>query len=459
MGMNTAEFVHTAPVDGWGPIDPRTLSSVTVHPQPGHESLRTQRRHRPGLVRRTLRDTGYVLAVFPLALVAVPVIWAFFGVGLGLSFIVVGLPLLAFCANIGRAFAVTRRRLIRATLNQLAPSPVYHHSERGPLRRALTTLADPQSWLDIVHAMFGFITATISFSVLAVWWTAALSGITWILWSWSLPDGEGNRSLPDLMGLSGDYLNQLAFYTALGVLFLLTLPFVARAAVWLDAGPALLLLSGRAALQQEIEYQVQGKEAARTAESGSLRRLERDIHDGPQQRLVRLGMDLGRAKRQLGDDPERALRTIDEAIAQTRDTLDELRSLSRGIAPPVLADRGLQAALEEVIARSVVPVHLTIDAPPKLPDHVETAVYFVISEALTNIAKHARADYVVVTIEMLDRTLRLSISDNGLGGATLAKGHGLVGLSDRIRGVDGIMNLSSPIGGPTELAAEIPCAS
>lgn len=106
-----------------------------------------------------------------------------------------------------------------------------------------------------------------------------------------------------------------------------------------------------------------------------------------------------------------------------------------------------------------MPVHLTIDAPPKLPDHVETAVYFVMSEALTNIAKHARADYVVVAIEVTGRTLRMTISDNGIGGATLAKGHGLVGLSDRIRGVDGIMNLSSPIGGPTELVAEIPCLS
>ena len=150
-----------------------------------------------------------------------------------------------------------------------------------------------------------------------------------------------------------------------------------------------MLLSSRAELQQEVRRVEGGRDAAREAEAASLRRLERDIHDGPQQRLVRLTMDLGRARRQLADDPERASETIDAALLQARETVDELRSLSRGIAPPLLVDRGLTAALGELTVRSEVPVEATIDVPHTLPPHVETAVYFVVAEALTNVAKHS----------------------------------------------------------------------
>ena len=134
-----------------------------------------------------------------------------------------------------------------------------------------------------------------------------------------------------------------------------------------------------------------GRDAARVAEAASLRRLERDIHDGPQQRLVRLSMDLGRARKQLDQDPERAAETIDAALLQARETVDELRSLSRGIAPPLLVDRGLRAALGELMVRSDLPVEAVVRVPEDLPPHVETAVYFVVAEALTNVAKHSGA--------------------------------------------------------------------
>ena len=136
---------------------------------------------------------------------------------------------------------------------------------------------------------------------------------------------------------------------------------------------ASVLLCSRAELQHEVARVEGGRDAARMAEAESLRRLECDIHDGPQQRLVRLTMDLGRAKRQLDQDPERASETIDEALSQARETVAELRSLSRGIAPPLLVDRGLPAALDEMLAQSVVPVSSRIDVPSSLPPHVETA--------------------------------------------------------------------------------------
>lgn len=418
-------------------------------------------RPRRSLPARVLGETGYVLAAFPLSLLALPIVAAMFSVGLGLSVTVIGLPLLALAGYVARTFALINRRLIRNTLQADAASPVYRRDERGLLRRALTTLGDPQTWLDILYGLFGFILATISFVLTVVWWTLTLGGLSWVLWGWSLPNGPNDQDVPELIGLGDSYLIKLAWYTVIGLLALLTLPWVVRAAAWITAGPALLLLSSRAHLQAEIEYQVQGRQAARTAEASSLRKLERDIHDGPQQRLVRLSMDLGRARKQVDADPEQARATLQEAIGQTRATLDELRALSRGIAPPVLADRGLTAALEEVVARSTIPVHLTMQVPAKMPEHVETAAYFVVSEALTNVAKHAGAEYALVDLTVHDspagRMLTITVSDNGVGGAQLSKGHGLVGLADRVRGVDGVLNLTSPTGGPTDLVAEIPC--
>lgn len=302
--MDASGIASSTAIDEWTPADPRTLSTVTVHGRSDVETARTPARPE-NRARRAIRDTGYVLAAFPVSIAAVPIVWALFGAGLGLAVTVVGLPILALCGRVARGFAVLRRRMIRTTLHRAAPSPVYRRSERGFVRRALYTLSDGQTWLDILHGMFSILTATVAFSVVVAWWTTALAGLSWLLWSWSLPT-EGNVSLPELIGLSGDRLFVAGFYFVLGLFFLLTLPTVVRAMVWIDAGPALLLLSGRAELQQEIRYQVQGREAARTAESGSLRRLERDIHDGPQQRLVRLGMDLGRARRQLDTDPARA---------------------------------------------------------------------------------------------------------------------------------------------------------
>ena len=146
----------------------------------------------------------------------------------------------------------------------------------------------------------------------------------------------------------------------------MTLPWVVRFAAVLHSSLAIALLSSRAELQEEVARVEVGRDAARQAEAESLRRLERDIHDGPQQRLVRLTMDLGRAKRQLEQDPERAVSTIDGALEQARETVAELRALSRGIAPPLLVDRGLAAALAEMLNQSVVPVTSDIDVPTPL---------------------------------------------------------------------------------------------
>jgi signal transduction histidine kinase len=193
------------------------------------------------------------------------------------------------------------------------------------------------------------------------------------------------------------------------------------------------------------------------------RRIERDLHDGAQQRLVALAMNLGRAKARYDQDPEAARALIDEAHSDAKQALAELRDLARGLHPAVLADRGLDAALSGLAARSPVPVTVEVDpgggsgaGPSQV---VEAIAYFVVAEALTNIAKHSRASRAAVVVRRLDGVLRIVISDNGVGGADPARGTGLRGLADRVSGVDGRLFVDSPAGGPTVLTVELPCAS
>jgi signal transduction histidine kinase len=170
-------------------------------------------------------------------------------------------------------------------------------------------------------------------------------------------------------------------------------------------------------------------------------------------------MDLGRARQQMETDPEAARATIEEALGQTRETLDELRALSRGIAPPILADRGMVSALSALAGRNPVPVDLAVsDSLGAVPGSVETTAYFVVAEALTNIAKHSGARSCTVTVTRMHDLLGVSVVDDGVGGAHIAKGHGLSGLSDRVTAAGGTLRVTSPIGGLTEIRAEIPCA-
>ena len=169
---------------------------------------------------------------------------------------------------------------------------------------------------------------------------------------------------------------------------------------------------------------------------------------------------LGQVDGELDRDPAAARTTLGEAAGLAREALEELRALSRGIAPPVLADRGLAAALAAVAARSPVAVELAVDLPQeRLAPVVENTAYFVISEALANVAKHSGATRAEVVVVAAGPALRVTVEDDGHGGAVLAPGHGLAGLADRLRAVDGVLTVDSPPGGPTRLVAEVPCGS
>ncbi|WP_198652850.1 sensor histidine kinase [Actinocorallia populi] len=408
--------------------------------------------------RRVLLDSAYALTAFPISLAAFVVVLPVLATGAGLSVLGVGLALMTLGVLIARGFAVAERLRLRGMLGRSAPEPRHLRSraDEGFIRRVLTPLRDPQSWLDVAWSLVGLVTGTIAFSLVVAWWAAVGGGLTYWYWERFLPLDDDSVTLASLIGLGEGREPEIMLNTGFGVFALLTLPWMMRVAALTHAGPAAALLCGRAELQGQVDRVQDSRDAARVAESASLRRLERDIHDGPQQRLVRLAMDLGRARRQVHKDPERAGQIIEDARRQATETVAELRSLSRGIAPPLLVDRGLAAAVEEMAQGCPVPATVRADVPDGLPPHVETAAYFVVAEALTNVAKHSGAGGAEVHVTMSGMGLVVEVSDDGVGGAHEGKGLGLAGLARRIEAAEGELTVSSPPGGPTLVRACIP---
>jgi signal transduction histidine kinase len=418
---------------------------------------------RRGWLRQLGVDTGYALVGFPLAIASFVLMATGLVVGVGMLVVWVGVAVLVATLLVARGLATAERRLIPAVLGQYLPGPTYRRADpdAGAVRRLLTPLRDPQSWLDALHGALRLPFAILAFVVTVTMWVLALAGITYGAWDWALPHPPPRdqfKDLPMLLGFESTSGTRTALYTAIGILFAVIGPFLVRGVAVLQASVGRLLLTSRAATQAELGRLTEGRNAAVAAEAVALRRLERDIHDGPQQQLVRLNMDLARAQRQLERDPGAARTALGEAAGLARETLEDLRALSRGIAPPVLADRGLAAALAAIAARSPVPVDLDVDLPTeRLAPVTENTAYFVVSEALANVAKHSDATTCRVEVRCTGDRLRVVVEDDGTGGAVLAPGHGLSGLTDRLLAVDGELTVDSPRGGPTRLTGDLPC--
>ena len=436
-----------------------TVRSVTAALHAG-----TARPERVGLLRQLVGDTGYVLTALPLSVVGFSIVVTGLSLGVSLLVVVIGLPVTAATVLAARVCADVERLRIPGVLRRPRCRPTYRTSTAGDglWKRVMTPLTQTQSWLDVVHALVYFPPAVVAFCLVLTWWAVAIGGTLTLAWDWSIPQPPENKSLAELIGLGDSAFARIGLQTAIGVACLVTLPVVVRGSALLLAGLSLALLTGVAEMRQTISVLTEQKSAAVSAEATALRRLERDLHDGPQQRLVRLSMDLGRARQQLDSDPGAVRTTLDEAIDQSRETLAELRALSRGIAPPVLADRGLPSALAALAGRCTVPVALSVDddlgAPRgRLDAAAENTAYFTVAEALTNVAKHSGAQNCWVTVANGPGRLAVSVVDDGDGGAHVAKGHGLSGLADRVRATGGTFTVVSPAGGPTEIKAELPC--
>ncbi|WP_413450483.1 sensor histidine kinase [Georgenia phoenicis] len=413
---------------------------------------------RRSLYRRAARESGYLLLSLPIAIVGFVLFVATVSAGppLLVAFL---LGLVVLAAGLAGAQAlgdVERRRL--AEIGYPLPPVRRFVRPDGRLQWVLARLRHGQGWLDLLFQLLNFPIALLSFVVTITWWVTGVGCVLYPLWAWALPD-TGN-DLADVLGLSVPV--EYTLYVVGGVLLLLAAPWVVRGLVQLHHAWARVTLAGTShtALEERVTALTESRAAVVGAEAETLRRIERDLHDGPQQRLVRLSMDLEAAQRRLADGDSEATRALlSESLEHVQGSLAELRTLSRGIAPPILVDRGLAAAIVSAAGQSPLPVETDIALAPgeRLAPARESAAYFVVTEALTNAAKHSAATRVVVRIGTDDDgVLRVVVADDGVGGAHPGKGHGLAGLRDRLAGVDGELHVESEDGRGTVVSAVIP---
>jgi signal transduction histidine kinase len=250
----------------------------------------------------------------------------------------------------------------------------------------------------------------------------------------------------------------LTFTITLTSLFVLwpVLPFLARGLANADRAMVRALLSPSDELERRIAELESDRGVVVDTAAADLRRIERDLHDGAQARLVNLAMGLGLAKEKLLEDPDTAAMMVAEAHGEVKLALQELRDLARGIHPAVLTDRGLDAALSAVASRCTVPVKVTVDLLSRPVAAIEGIAYFTVSELLQNISKHSGAKSASVDVWQSDERLLIQVWDDGRGGARLDGGTGMRGLADRLDAVDGLFVIESPQGGPTTVTAELP---
>jgi signal transduction histidine kinase len=323
-------------------------------------------------------------------------------------------------------------------------------------RRLWARVGRASTWKEVAILVLALPVGAITFSLALATWCIPLTLLTLPLYAWALP---GDRADLWFMTIGAGWPSVVA--ALIGAVGLLFVPLVIRLLAALNGRLARWFLgpSRRHALDERVAVLETSRSRVVDAAEAERRRIERDLHDGAQQRLVALAMDLGMARERLATDPDKARQLLDEAHAEAKQALTELRNLARGIHPAVLTDRGLDAALSAVAARSPVPVDLRVQVGARPGPNVESIAYFVVSESLANVAKHSGATRATVQVARRGNRLVIEVSDNGRGGADPALGTGLAGLHDRVAGVDGWLHVSSPLGGPTTLLVELPCGS
>jgi signal transduction histidine kinase len=392
-----------------------------------------------GIIEFTVVFTLLVTAaslviVFPLA---IPVAWLFF----------------VLSAGLGRL----ERGRVGALLKIDIASPHAPLPDASWWRRLVARVGSASRWREIAYMLAMLPVGVLGFVLAAVAWCGSLALLGLPFYVKSLPGNTAKFGLFEI-GTGGGAIAAGLIGLA-GVV--IVAPWLTTALAGFDGWLARALLAPRR--HDELAARVAQLDLSRAAAVDSAeaerRRIERDLHDGAQARLVALGMDLGRAREQFDTDPERARALVEGAHEEAKAALSDLRELVRGVHPAILDDRGLDAALSSVVARAPVPVALHVDVEQRPPASIESTAYFVVSEALANVAKHAHATRASVTIVRAGDRLVVEVSDDGVGGADQGNGTGLRGLSERLTAVGGWMQVLSPAGGPTTLLAELPCGS
>jgi signal transduction histidine kinase len=366
-----------------------------------------------------------------------------------------GLPgwLPATGAWIGAAVLLRARTdvFLRLTVADPYPPP-----EDKWWQRVVAMATHLQTWREVAYLVLLAPLALVGCALVVAAWTGATVFVLLPLYNPLLANGGAH-----VFTLEVDTVAETALMGAVGIGLALAAPWIARAVAGAEGRLATGLLgpSERAALSNRVDELRARREQLVEVVEAERRRIERDLHDGAQQRLVALAMNLGMAKDKFDKDPAAARILLDDAHADAKQAMVELRNLARGIHPAVLSDRGLDAALSSLAGRAPVPVSVNVQVPDRPPAAIETTAYYVVAEALTNVAKHAGATRAAVTVARQNGHLRVEVTDDGIGGASTTRGTGLAGLIDRVTAVDGSVQLSSPVGGPTILTVELPCAS
>jgi signal transduction histidine kinase len=361
-----------------------------------------------------LRLTWYA-AVQAASLVPLILLFTFWVVGGVLMVVWVGALFLAVSIPLTRRLANAHRRMAADVLKTPLPAPYAPLTGLPPLRKLRAVATDPMTWRDLGWMLMAM---TVGFAISLLMVLLLLGVATWWIW-----------------------------YFGIGPLM--------RFRVTLDQ--RLLAPGVTERLERRVEQLTETRADAVDHSAAELRRLERDLHDGAQARLVALSLSLGMADSMLDRDPEGARKLVNDARETTDTALGELRSVVRGIHPPVLADRGLTGAVQALALDMAMPVRVDAHLDGRPPAPVESAVYFAVAECLANIGKHADAENAWIRVAHSSGVLRIEVGDDGTGGANPNGGTGMTGVMRRLAAFDGSMMVSSPIGGPTIVTLEVPC--
>jgi signal transduction histidine kinase len=402
---------------------------------------------------RTYGRIAYLLLALPLGIAEFTFLVSAISIGAGLAVTLIGIPILIATVYAWGWVARLERRLIgaltgRAIADPYRPVP----PESSRWSRLQARLTDPATWKDLVFLLLQLPLGLVAFTVTTAVLSAGASALTAPLWFWAAPDGVVTGpvavdTLPEalVLGVVGAIVLRLGI-PALGALGRL---YGAYAEVLLGSNADPALTAQVSDLRDARSRIIEAADAER-------RRIERDLHDGAQQRLVALALTLRTAEKRAAQGDPRAAELVHDAGEEAGLALKELRDLARGIHPAILTNRGLAAALDDLAGRAPLPVDVVASPPERLPGAVEAAVYFVVSECLANIGKHAGATSATVAVAIRGDALEVVVSDDGSGGAELGAGSGLQGLEDRVGALEGSLHLHSPSGGGTRVEARIP---
>ena len=412
--------------------------------------------------RRSLAELGYVLLSIPVTVLGLLYAVVSFVLGAGLAITAIGVPLIGFTVHGARRLGALRRRMARRFLAERVAAPAPLDLLPGVLGRMSSRLRDRAGWRAIAYQMVAVPLTVVGAYVVVVTWAWGLIGLTYPI-QYALGQNlstqvDGNGVVHHGFVFDGvvydTWPRQLLVCLA-GVALLLLAPWAVRALLLVDK---LLIrgLLGPGGSAERIRDLERSRAYAIDDVAATLRRIERDLHDGAQARMVALAMNLTMLNETLGPDigPD-SRRLLTAARDHAKDALVELRDVVGNIHPPAL-DGGLETALTTLAARSPIPVDLHAELPARPAAAIETIAYFSAAELLTNVTKHSGANRITIDIVEVSGRLRLRVTDDGHGGARVAGGTGLLGLTERVGTVDGRLAVDSPTGGPTVITVDLP---